>query len=129
MQRDAAECIQQLALFPPAREALQADSSLLEAVQALAESCWTDEAKDSASRTLAIVNAEQIKRTVVDQQSLHIMMSCKRVFVCCLAAVDPCRHLNQAVASVSLAQTNGITKRHAISFLLRVLACGTGNDA
>jgi hypothetical protein len=104
VQRDAAECIQQLALFPPAREALQADSSLLEAVQALAESGWTDEAKDSASRTLAIVNPEQIKRTVVDQQSLHIMMSCKRVFVCCLDAVDPCRHLTTRLLRLFLSR-------------------------
>lgn len=103
---------------------------MLEAVEALAENGWTDEAKDSASRTLAIFNPEHNKHTVVDQQSLHIMMSCKRVFVCCLAALDTMpTSLNQVAASVSRAQTNGITKRYAISFLLRVLQCGTGSDA
>ena len=75
MQRDIAECIQQLAVFPQACEVLKADSELIDAVKALVDQGWTKEAKETAARTLATFYPEQIGKVVVD--SLHIMMSCK----------------------------------------------------
>ena len=77
VQRDIAECIQQLAVFPQAREVLKADSELIDAVKALVDKGWTNEAKETAARTLATFYPEQLVKFVVDEDSLHIMMSCK----------------------------------------------------
>ena len=77
VQRDIAECIQQLAVFPQACEVLKADSKLIDAVKALVDKGWTNEAKETATRTLATFYPEQLVKFVVDEDSLHIMMSCK----------------------------------------------------
>ena len=77
MQRDIAECIQQLAVFPQACEVLKADSKLIDAVKTLVDKGWTNEAKETATRTLATFYPEQLVKFVVDEDSLHIMMSCK----------------------------------------------------
>jgi hypothetical protein len=77
VQRDIAECIQQLAVFPQACEVLKADSELIDAVKALVDQGWTKEAKETAARTLAIFHPEHFVKFVVDEDSLHIMMSCK----------------------------------------------------
>jgi hypothetical protein len=79
VQRDIAECIQQLAVFPQACEVLKADSELIDAVKALVDKGWTKEAKETAARTLSTFYPEQLVKFVVDDKdSLHIMMSCKR---------------------------------------------------
>ena len=77
MQRDIAECIQQLAVFPQACEVLKADSELIDAVKTLVDKGWTKEAKETAARTLSAFYPEQLVKFVVDEDSLHIMMSCK----------------------------------------------------
>eukprot|EP01046_Picozoa_sp_COSAG06_P030848 COSAG06_NODE_2959_length_6025_cov_2.863145_1_plen_177_part_00 len=77
VQRDIAESIQQLAVFPQACEVLKADSELIDAVKALVDQGWTKEAKETAARTLAIFHPEHFVKFVVDEDSLHIMMSCK----------------------------------------------------
>ena len=77
VQQDFAECIQQISLYPPGCEALQADGALLEAVAALADNAWAEETKDSARRTLMILKPEEVVRhSVRDVDSLHVMMSC-----------------------------------------------------
>ena len=77
VQRDIAECIQQLAVFPQACEVLKADSKLIDAVKTLVDKGWTNEAKETATRTLATFYPEQLVKFVVNEDSLHIMMSCK----------------------------------------------------
>ena len=92
VQRDIAECIQQLAVFPQACEVLKADSKLIDAVKALVDKGWTNEAKETATRTLATFYPEQLVKFVVDEDSLHIMMSCKHSVsssaLCLLRQVD-----------------------------------------
>ena len=92
VQRDIAESIQQLAVFPQACEVLKADSKLIDAVKTLADKGWTDKAKETATRTLLTFYPEQLVKFVVDEDSLHIMMSCKHSVsssaLCLLRQVD-----------------------------------------
>ena len=59
---------------------LKADGELIDAVKILVDKGWTKEAKETAARTLATFYPEQLAKFVVDEDSLHIMMSCKRPF-------------------------------------------------
>lgn len=52
IQRDAAECFMQLALFAPGRDLLKQDTSVLEALHMLVDKAWTDEAKQCAKGAL-----------------------------------------------------------------------------
>ena len=52
VQRDYAECLQQLSLFAPGCEALKADPNVVVALDALVERAWSEEAKDSARGAL-----------------------------------------------------------------------------
>jgi hypothetical protein len=114
VQRDIAECIQQLALVPQACEALKADSKLIDAVKALVDKGWTDKAKETAARTLATFYPEQIGKVVVD--SLHIMMSCKHSVsssaLCLLRQVGYLvTHAMETHWCCWLAKINGMCKR------------------
>ena len=75
VQRDFAECIQQLSLFPPGCEALKVASGVIEALDALVEKAWTEEAKNCARGTLMQLTERQAQVTV-DTDALHIMVSC-----------------------------------------------------
>ena len=48
MQRDYAECIQQISLWTPGCAALRAAAGVVEALDALVEQAWSDEAKECA---------------------------------------------------------------------------------
>ena len=56
VQRDFAECIQQISLFPPGCEALKADSAVVAALDALVGKAWSEEAKDCARGALMQLN-------------------------------------------------------------------------
>ena len=74
VQRDFAECIQQVALFPPGCEALKANEAVLQALLALKDKAWSDEAKLCAEGALmALIPPEHRE----DIEALHIMMSCE----------------------------------------------------
>jgi hypothetical protein len=78
VQRDFAECILQIALFPRGREALKAVPEVVQALDALVDKAWTDEAKDSARA--ALMQLTDRKPEVVlelDPDALHIMISCE----------------------------------------------------
>jgi hypothetical protein len=60
VQRDYAECIQQISLVPAGCEALRANPAVVEALDALAEHGWTDQARQSASATLFELCPERI---------------------------------------------------------------------
>jgi hypothetical protein len=63
VQRDYAECIQQISLFPPGRAALQSWSAeLVEALDTLVERAWSEEAKDCARGALMQLCPDRIKR-------------------------------------------------------------------
>ena len=76
VQKDFAECIQQIALFPPGCDALKVDPAVVEALDALVEKAWTEEAKDSARGALMQLT-DRRPETVVNLDALHVMMSCE----------------------------------------------------
>ena len=76
MQRDASECILQLALFPAGANALKSDKALREAVTALVDKGFTAEIKDCARRVVMVFDEDRAStRIEIDEDSKHIMMS------------------------------------------------------
>jgi hypothetical protein len=77
VQRDFAECIQQLSLFPPGCEALQAAPGVHEALEALIDTGWTEEAKDCARGALMQLTGQHPEVIASRHDALHIMVSCE----------------------------------------------------
>ena len=76
MQRDFAECIQQVSLFPPGCEALKA-ADITAVLDELVDKAWSEEAKDSARGALMQLTDRHREEVVeVDPDALHIMLSC-----------------------------------------------------
>jgi hypothetical protein len=75
VQRDFAECVQQIALFPSGSEALKAYNDIvMQALSALKDMAWSVEAKVCAEGALmALIPPEHLE----DIEALHIMMSCE----------------------------------------------------
>jgi hypothetical protein len=63
VQRDYAECIQQISLFPSGCEVLKDNSAVVEALDSLATKGWSDEAKQCAHAALMQLCPERIKRS------------------------------------------------------------------
>ena len=80
VQRDFAECIQQLSLFGPGGEALKKNHDVVSALDTLVDKAWSEEAKICARGALKQLCPERgLARPVeVDLDALHIMMSCKQ---------------------------------------------------
>ena len=73
VQRDFAECVQQISLFPPGCEALKENEAVIQALMTLTDKAWSDEAKLCAAGALmALIPPDQL-----DIEALHIMMSCE----------------------------------------------------
>ena len=78
IQRDFAECIQQISLFPPGAQLLKADGAVVPALDALVDKAWTEEAKDCARGALMQLTDRKRETIVaIDTDALHIMMSCE----------------------------------------------------
>ncbi len=77
VQRDFAEAIAQLAMFPPGREALQRDPVVAEALQQVAAEGWTQEARQFAKTALLAMSDRQPEAIQVHQNHdhKHIMLS------------------------------------------------------
>jgi hypothetical protein len=74
VQRDFAECLQQIALFPAGCEALKANETVMQALLTLKDKAWSEEAKICAEGALmALIPPEHHE----DIEALHIMMSCE----------------------------------------------------
>ena len=72
-QQHHAECLAQLALFPPGREALLQNPSVSEALQAVAESGLSPESREFAQGALlALSDTELISK----EGQKHVMLSC-----------------------------------------------------
>eukprot|EP01048_Picozoa_sp_COSAG05_P018251 COSAG05_NODE_2639_length_2813_cov_1.688651_2_plen_151_part_00 len=79
VQRDFAECILQIALFPPGCEALKI-AEICETLEVLVDKAWTDEAKDSARAAVAQLTGNKPGPDIninIDIDAMHIMISCK----------------------------------------------------
>jgi hypothetical protein len=76
VQRDFAECIQQLSLFPPGCAALKANPDVVAALDALVERARSDQAKDCARGALMqLTDRQPPSPDPVDSAALHVMMS------------------------------------------------------
>jgi hypothetical protein len=76
IQRDYAEALQQIALYERGCQALKAHTTILDVLSALKDKALTDGAKECAESTLGILNPPP--PIEVDENSLHIMMSCTK---------------------------------------------------
>ena len=76
VQRDFAECILQISLFPPGLKALKADTAVVTALHALVDTAWSEAAKDCARGALMQLTNRQPDwhPPEVDAQQ-HIMVS------------------------------------------------------
>ena len=85
VQRDFAECVQQIALFPAGCEALTVNETVVQALLTLKDKAWSEEAKVCAEGALmALIPPEHLE----DIEALHIMMSCE-----CSPVSLPCSSL------------------------------------
>jgi hypothetical protein len=76
IQRDAAECFMQLALFEPGREMLQKDAAVIDSLRTLKDKALTEEASRFAEGALmALLPEEAAASRAVDTDALHVMMS------------------------------------------------------
>ena len=73
-QQHHAECLAQLAVFVPAREALRADPSVIPALEAVAEGGLTAEARQFAEAALLALSDKELHVAVEGQK--HVMLSC-----------------------------------------------------
>ena len=81
--QDAAEAIEQLAVYPPGREALLQDPSVTDALQEVADKGWTDEAREHAAGALMALSDQQpAPDAVADPDERHMMMSCASIHAC-----------------------------------------------
>jgi hypothetical protein len=76
IQRDAAECIMQLALYELGRETLQNVPEVLDALRMLVDrEALTEEARRNAEGALMALDPQEVAHAVTVDQ-LHVMMSC-----------------------------------------------------
>lgn len=78
VQRDAVECLTQLALHEPTRSALGQDAAVVDALRTLVDKAMTEEARRSAEGALMVLVPQEVHHHGVDPNSLHVMMSCTR---------------------------------------------------
>ena len=91
IQRDMAECIQQVSLFGPGCEALKANPDVVNALDTTFDKARSEEAKVCAAAALKQLCPERSEKTlVIDPDSKHIMMSCE------------CHHMSILCPSASL---------------------------
>jgi hypothetical protein len=69
VQRDFAECIQQVSLFPPGCEALKADPAVIAGLEVLVERAWSEEAKDCARGALMQLTDRMAQKHLADALS------------------------------------------------------------
>lgn len=79
VQRDFAECIQQISLFEPSgRDHLKANPEVVSALDTMKDKAWSEEAKICVEGALKQLCPERYQKSVViDPDSKHIMMSCE----------------------------------------------------
>ena len=76
-QEHHAECLAQLAVFEPAREALRQDRSVIPALEAVAEAGLSAEARKFADAALLALSDKKpdIDTVLDDGEQLHLMLS------------------------------------------------------
>jgi hypothetical protein len=83
VQRDIAEALHQLAVFPPGREALLADETCAEALQQVVERGWSKEAQEFAQSALVALRntlgTSDLTKKAIEREK-HVMLSCASRF-------------------------------------------------
>ena len=72
-QETHAECLAQLALFPPGRDALLQNPAVSEALVAVAEQGMSEQARDYAKAALMALSGDELKMRTEGQK--HLMLS------------------------------------------------------
>ena len=85
VQLDFAEALHQVAVFEPGREALLQEPAVVPALEVVAQSGFTEEAKMSAQRTLAALNPAAVAAAPHATDAPHLMMSCTQSRLLCTA--------------------------------------------
>ena len=73
-QEHHTECLAQLAVFAPAREALRQDPSVISALEAVAEVGLSAQARDFAQAALLALSDKELQ-ALSDGEQMHIMLS------------------------------------------------------
>ena len=73
------ECLAQLAVFKPAREALLQDGSVVPALEAVAQAGLSEAARELAAAALAALSDKKLM--LVTEGQKHVMLSCERALV------------------------------------------------
>ena len=87
VQRDFAECVQQIVLFPAGCEVLTANEAVMPALLILKDKAWSEEAKVCAAGALMALNPP-----VLHMDGQHIMLSCECTSVSFVLVFGPVRH-------------------------------------
>jgi hypothetical protein len=74
-QEHHCECLAQLAVFGPAREALRQDPSVVPALEAVAEAGLSAQARDFAQAALLALSDKELQPLAGGEQQMHIMLS------------------------------------------------------
>lgn len=77
VQRDFAECIMQISLYPPGCAALKANPDVIKALDNTVDNAWSEEAKICARGALKQLCPERNVVIEINLEALHIMMSCE----------------------------------------------------
>jgi hypothetical protein len=78
IQRDAAECLMQLALFEPGRDYMRQETAVLDAVRMLVDKAFSEEAKHFAEGALMALLPPEEKPSAthgLNSDALHVMLS------------------------------------------------------
>ena len=74
VQRDFAECIQQISLFPPGCEALKENEAIIQALSILKDKAWSEEARICAAGALIALMPPE-PEPLLDGEEKHVMLS------------------------------------------------------
>ena len=74
VQRDFAECIQQISLFPPGCEALKENEAVIQALSILKDKAWSEEARICAEGALIALMPPE-PEPLPDGEEEHVMLS------------------------------------------------------
>ena len=74
VQRDFAECIQQISLFPPGCEALKENEAIIQALSILKDKAWSEEARICAEGALIALMPPE-PEPLPDGEEKHVMLS------------------------------------------------------
>lgn len=80
LQTNTAECLAQLAVFEPGRDALLQAPTVAEALQGVSERGLSEQSREDATAALRALKCQKLQMRAEGQK--HIMLSCETTFLC-----------------------------------------------